>query len=387
MKNKFLKFLPVILFIIGSFLVGYGVGANNNPNVITNTEKGKPREIDFSMFWEVWNYIDKDYVSKNPDQNSMFYGALSGMVDSLKDPYTTFLNPEESKALEEDLSGSFGGIGVEIEGQKGQLIVISAIDGSPAQKSGIKSQDIIVKIDDKDVNDYSYNEAINKIRGDIGSIVKITVYRQSSDQFLDFNIERKLIDDKSVSYEFKNNNILYLRIKQFGEDTFDLTQKALEEARNKNITKVVLDLRDNPGGYFETGINVASLFLKDGSVVVKEQNRDGNTKEYKTSYLAKLSEGEIIVLLNSGSASAAEIVAGALKDNGRAQILGQKSYGKGTVQELKKLSDGSELKITVAKWLTPNGSTIDKEGIKPDIDVENTDGRDQQLQKALDELK
>lgn len=401
MKNKksyliWIKWLSAILILIGIYYVGYGVGHNNlvfennyKPKIV-NTDQGQPKDVDFGLFWDAWNVVKTKFINKNLDYKKMVNGAISGMLTSLDDPYTIFMNSDESKVFNEDLNGSFGGIGVEITVKDGLMVIIAPIDDSPAAKAGIRSKDIITKIDGEDVSHYSYAEAINKIRGEKGTNVVLTVIHEGQENTEDITITRDTIKNDSVKWEIKDNDIMYIRVSQFGDDTYDLINKAAQEIQNKNISKVIVDLRDNPGGYLTSSIDVASLFIPDG-VIVQEQDRNGDINKMSTTRIPRLKDTKLAVLINGGSASASEIFAGAIQDHKKGTIIGEKSFGKGSVQTLEKLDDGSQVKITIAKWLTPDGRAIDKEGITPDVEIKmddkntNTDS-DTQLQKAIEEV-
>ena len=269
------------------------------------------------------------------------------------------------------------------------LTVLAPLKDSPADKAGLKPKDVILKIDDKDATKMTFEEAVSAIRGKSGTKVKLTIMRQGLDQVKEFNIERAEIKNTNVMYEVKDN-VAILRIRQFGEDTTDLIRKYAEEIKaDKSIKGVVIDLRNNPGGYLDSAVAVSSVFIEDG-VIVYEEKKDGKRQEYKAQGRATLGSYHLAILVNEGSASASEIMAGALKDYKKGLLIGKKTYGKGSVQELENIGGGLSLKITIAKWLTPNGTAINGEGIKPDIEIDLTDDdikadRDPQLDKAIEE--
>lgn len=391
--RKISKILAVIVVAIVFYFLGYLVGhkniefEKNYKPVITNIELGKPKNVDFSIFWDAWKLVTEKYVGKY-DAQKMVYGAVKGMVEGLGDPYSSFLEPELNKNFLEDLSGQLEGIGAELTQKDGKLVVVAPLDNSPAKKAGLKAQDEILEIDGVSTANLSLDESISKIRGKSGSEVKLLINRSDFTTPREFKITREKIIIKSVSYEMKGD-IGYIKISQFGDDTSDLTREAANALLAKKPKAIILDLRDNPGGYLDSSIDVASLFM-DRGVVVKEQYKDGRIEELKTTLEGILAKYKVIVLVNEGSASASEIVAGALRDNRDSIIIGKKTFGKGSVQELENLQSNAALRITVAKWLTPNGATIDKEGIKPDVEVDLTledlaAGRDPQLDRALEE--
>ena len=395
MKNltKFIKILGFLWLALIFYFLGYFVGHKNlefDQNYlpkITNTSLGQPKEIDFSIFWDACKAISEKYVGEYSTEN-MIYGAIQGMVDSLGDPYSVFLKPGENQMFLDDLSGKIEGIGAELSLKEGQLIVIAPLDDSPAQKAGLKAQDKILKINDEDTVEFSLDKAVSKIRGPSGTTVKLLIDRQGFSSPQEFNIKRETIIIKSVEWEQKDN-VGIIKISQFGDDTSELAEEAAKDLAKRNLTGVILDLRNNPGGYLDASIDVASLFM-DGGVVVKEVDRSGKEEILEATLEGKLIKEKIVILINGGSASASEIVAGALKDNRQAILIGEKTFGKGSVQELENLAKGSALKLTVARWLTPSGKTIDEEGISPDIEVilsseDEQAGRDPQLEQALKE--
>ncbi len=395
--RKLIKFVSIVLILVGVYFVGYGVGHKNLFTVsggkvkIVDIDKNKPNEVNFSIFWDAWNIVRSNFINKNLDFQKMTYGAISGMLDSLNDPYTVFMNPEETKMLSEDLGGEFGGIGIEIANKGGLLVVISPLDGSPAQKAGMKSKDIIVKIDGVDVGDYTFTEAINKIRGEKGTNVTLTVLHDGDEQTQDVVVTRDTILVESVKWEEKENGVMYVRISQFGEDTFDKLNQVAEEMQSKNINKMIVDVRDDPGGYLTTAVDVTSLFIPEG-VVVWEEDRNSQKEALNTTHIPRLRDVDLVVLANGGSASSSEIFTGAIQDTKSGVVIGEKTFGKGCVQNLEELPDGSQIKITVANWLTPNQRQIQDEGITPDIEVEmdtNKIGTDEdvQFQKAMEEFQ
>ncbi len=356
---------------------------------VTNISSGKPEEVDFSIFWEAWNKLNKDYASNLKPQD-MVYGAITGLLESTGDPYTIFMKPEENKRFNDDISGEFDGIGLEISLVDNLPTVVAPLPDSPAEKAGLKAKDIILEVDGMLTSDLGFEETINKIRGEKDTTVKLKIVRSGNDKPLEISVVRDNIKVASVSSEIKESGgkkVFYIKIRQFGGDTEKLFNKELGQASEQKADSIILDLRNNPGGYLETAVNMASNFL-DGGVVVSEVDKSGKKKDFKTSKKGKFLDIKIIVLINNGSASASEILAGALKDRDRATIIGTKSFGKGSVQVLEDLSDGSAVKITIAKWLTPKGDHIDKIGITPDIEVEDKDETegDETFDRALEEL-
>lgn len=398
MKKGLKIFLVVLTFILvigASYTLGYGagrVGEFFRPAIswnVINTDKNKPKDLDFSFFWDVWNKIHQKYVGTIDDQK-LLEGAISGMIRGLGDPYSDILMPEQSKQLLDELSQSFGGVGVELVVRDGKLTVLSPLDGSPAEKVGLKPKDVIIEIDGKSTNEMTFDEAVFAIRGEPGTKVNLTIMREGLEQIKEFEITREEIKHTNVLCSNKDN-VGIIRVRNFGDDTTDLVRKCADDFKNNsNIKGVVLDLRNNPGGYFDSAVEVASVFIEDG-VIVTEEKKGDKKKEYEAVGQATLGSTPLVVLINEGSASASEIVAGALQDYKKGSIIGKKSFGKGSVQELEDLPLGLSLKLTVAKWLTPLGRAINGQGIAPDIEVDLTDEdetnfRDPQLERAIEEI-
>lgn len=392
-NKKVTKIVSSVLIAVGIYFFGYVTGHENlkfeknlKPNLV-NRELYKPREVDFSFFWDVWNQVTTKYVG-NVDTQKMTEGAIKGMVDAVGDPYTVFMNADETKNYAEGLSGQFSGIGAQLDQKDGQIIVVAPLAGTPAEKADLKPKDIILKIDNVSTDKMSIDEAIGKIRGPEGTEVTLNIMREGWSEPRDFTIKRAKITVKSVNWEIKNGNIAYISINQFGDDTTDLMAQAVNEVKAKNPKAVILDLRSNPGGYLSSAVDVSSLFVKKDSIVVKERYKDNHIDEQFTTLDPVLGDLKVFILINSGTASAAEITAGALKDLNGSVLIGEKTFGKGVVQELEELKGGATLKVTIAEWLTPNGQTINKEGLKPDIEVVLSEDdakadRDPQLDRAL----
>jgi len=349
------------------------------------------QDVDFNQFWRVWDLLKEKYVDRNKlNDKIMFYGALKGLTESIGDPYTVYMEPILAQEFSNDLAGTFEGIGAEI-GKKNDLITIVApLADMPAEKAGLKSGDKIYAINGQSTASLAVDQAVSLIRGPKGSEVILTIFRDSFDKPQDFKIIRQAIIVKSVRTALRDDNLFIISITNFNDDTSELFKKAVREAIEKNPQGIMLDLRNNPGGYLETAIDVASEWIADG-IIVTEQFNPGKKNEYLNRGRARLKDFPTAVLVNQGSASASEIVAGALKDYNKATIVGKKTFGKGSVQTLEGLQDSSSVKITVAKWLTPKGNNIDGQGIEPDIDVDLTPedyeaGRDPQLEKAIEIL-
>ncbi len=353
-----------------------------------------PEDVDFSLMWEAWYQLEENYVNPEDfDYEKMVYGAISGMVEAIEDPYTLFFDPKETDTFLEDVSGRFEGVGMEIGIRDGQLQIISPIEGTPADKAGLRPGDKIVKVDDVLTIDITIEEAVSLIRGPKGTEVVLTILRDEWETTREFRIERAVIEIPSMKWELEDNNIAYIQLYHFSEKSDQDFQNIAVEILNSSAEKIILDLRNNPGGYLERAQDIAGWFLERGQIVVIE---DFGTKQeqeiYQSKGNARLVDYPLVVLINQGSASASEILASALRDNRGVKLIGETSYGKGSVQKLQALSNGSSLKITVANWLTPNGELIHDKGLEPDIKVEMTDEdyeqeRDPQLDKALEIIK
>lgn len=394
MLKKIIKITFFFLIVAFVFNAGVFYAKRQTPFVgpkkIINEDVGKPQDLDFSLFWDAWRLIEQKY-SADTDKEKMFYGAISGMVNSLDDPYTVFMDPSETKKFDEDLNGVFEGIGAEIGIKKNIITIIAPLPDSPAEKSGLKAGDKVLKIDDTITVDLPLYEAVSLIRGPKGTTVVLTIIRDNEAESREIKIVRNTIVVKSVELEFKNTDsgtIAILKISRFGEDTFSDIKIFANEILKQGAKGIVLDLRNNPGGLLDSAVDTAGIFLPKNKIVTMEKFSNDSKKDYLTDGNNELGGFPAVVLANEGSASAAEILAGALKDNRQIKIVGKKTFGKGSVQEVEPLKDNSTLKITIAEWLTPSGKNINKEGIAPDVEVELStqdfeEGKDPQLDEAI----
>lgn len=316
------------------------------------------------------------------DIGKLLEGAKAGLVGSTGDPYTAYLTAEEARQLDDDLSGKLKGIGAEIGQKDGLIIVVAPLDGSPAQAADLRAGDAILEIDGKDTLGLSIAQAVLKIRGEEGSEVKLKIGRGI--RSLDVTIKRAVITVPSVKWSLKDG-VGYIKLSRFASDTGDKLNQAASELKAQGANSFLLDLRNNPGGYLDASVDVAGQFLAKGFVVVEERRGGKTEKVLKAKGGGRLVGVPLVVLINQGSASASEIVAGALQDHGKARIAGAKSFGKGSVQDLVELEGGSQLKVTIAHWFTPKGRGIDGEGIKPDVEIKQTDDGDSLSDAQLDE--
>lgn len=331
------------------------------------------QDIDFGLFWDVWDSIEKNYVDKDDiSEKKMFYGALRGLAGSLGDPYTVFMDPKINKDFQDDLAGTFEGIGAEIGIKNDILTIIAPLPDMPAENAGLKAGDKILAINGTSTIGMTVDEAVSRIRGPKDTEVILSISREDLDEIKDIVIKRGTIIVKSIKTVFEDN-IYTIKISSFGNDTNELFDGAVREILEKNPKGIIIDLRNNPGGYLDTAIEIASEWIEDGTIVTEQYSEaTGVENQHSSRGRARLKEYPTVVLVNGGSASASEIVAGALQDYALATVVGGQTYGKGSVQTLENLSDGSSLKITIAKWLTPKGRSINDEGIKPDIDINYT---------------
>jgi len=399
--EKFQAFLFTILvsvaFFFGGFYFGkrgYTVEVKQNPPKIEVVNKNPSSDrVDFGLFWDVWDLVGQKYLERPVDTKKMVYGAIEGMVSSLGDPYSEFLPPTLNETFGNQLNGKYEGIGAELDIRDNQLIIVAPLDGSPAKDAGLKPGDKIVKIDDEVTYGMTVTQAVMKIRGTGGTQVKLGIQTGTAEP-RDVTITRSVIKVASIKWEDKGDGTAYIRISRFGDDTNSGWDKAVAEINTqmKELDAVVVDLRGNPGGYLQSAVHVAGEFFRNKPVVY-EEDATGKQTPYDTTRVGSWTKVPgIFVLIDGGSASSSEILAGALKDNIKAVLVGEKSFGKGTVQEPIEFGDKSSLHVTVAKWLTPNKFWVHKVGLTPDYEVKISDedlknSKDPQLEKALELAK
>lgn len=374
-----------IMVVVVAF-VGYIAGTRSNEIMAWAGLKPQSQNIDFSSLQNVYQTLSSQFDG-GLDSQALIDGAKKGLVEAAGDPYTVFFTDKEAEEFLQELDGKFSGIGAEL-GQKDDILnVISTLDDSPALKSGLQAGDYIVKVNDQDTSGWSIEKAVSQIRGEKGTTVKLTILRDQ--EIKDYSIVREEIVNPSVKSEITADNIGYLRISRFSDtDTYRLAAKAASDFKEAGVKGVVLDLRGNGGGYLGTAQDIAGLWLKD-KVVVEERRGDEVIETLRSDGNAILAGVPTVVLIDGGSASASEIVAGALNDYDAATLLGVKTYGKGSVQKIEPVDGGGQLKVTVAKWYTPNGHNISKEGIQPDVLVEaqNDNPEDVQKTRAFEKLQ
>lgn len=414
-RIKSLQFV-VLLMIAG--LIGYYFGVSNvsiswknyKPSIAVVNKEAPAQfsSVDFSNFWDIWQKLEANYYDKTKlDPAKMLSGAIEGMTQSLGDPYTLYLPPTQNTNFKNGLAGQFSGIGAELGTKDKQIIVVAPLVGSPAEKAGIKAGDLILRVDTETTLNWTLPSAVDKIRGPKGTSVTLSILHKDSEKPQDIKIVRDIITVKSVTGWVKkvrdidnvkiekDQKIAYVRLSQFGDAakndwTSVINDINLKIQADKAIKGLILDLRNNPGGYLDDAAFIASEFLpKDRVVVWQESGSKKKSKKVERMGLFTSLEFKVTVLINKGSASASEIVAGALRDNKRAKLVGETSFGKGTIQQATDLGNGAGLHITIAKWLTPNGTWVNGSGLAPDTEVKLDDkdpSRDTQLEKAILQL-
>ncbi len=343
----------------------------------------------FDVFWQAYNILKEHFYGTVPSGNEVTYAAIRGLIRALGDPFTSFLDPKTAQIMSSDMSGTFEGIGARVEqAENGGVRLVHVFPGSPAEKAGLKDGDIIIKVDGEDITGLTLLEQVSKIRGPAGSKVVLTIIRKGVRDPFDVTVVRGKIEIPIIEYRMEGD-IGYIKFSEFNALGTDKVREAIKALEKENAKGIIFDLRDNPGGYLHIAIGVASQFLPKGKVVLIERWKDGREKVYKAEGGGLATDIPLVVLVNRGSASASEIVAGALQDHKRAVLIGERTFGKGSVQQPFDLEDGSELRVTIAHWLTPNGREIHMKGIEPDIKVEVTEqdkeaGRDPVLERALE---
>lgn len=387
--------LLVAMVTATAFFVGYGTGradvythtAQSEATVSTAPPTGEP----FDVFWEVWDLLQRDYYGDLPDEREMTYGAIRGVVELLGDPHTAFLTPEQASLWTADLQGSFEGIGAAVdEWPEGGVLIVEPFAGQPAWKAGLRRGDVILAVDGQDVTRMSLGEAVSLIRGPQGTRVRLLIRRAGEPEPFEVEVVRARIETPVVQSKMLEGNIAYLRLMEFTASSPGKVQAALRALMALQPRGLILDLRGNPGGLLDAAVDVASFFVPQGDILI-ERWQDGGEKHYPASGRPLIGDVPLVVLVNGASASASEIVAGAIQDSGRGLLVGERTFGKGSVQTPHTLSDGSLLRLTTAHWFTPHDRAIHGEGLTPDVAVEFTAedaeaGRDVPLERALEIL-
>lgn len=392
MKQRSKNIITSVLIAL-SFVLGFNA-STHMADQQKQYEKKHKYVFDFTQFYEIYDLLESEYLyTESLDPEKLTYGAVKGMVNALEDNYTKFLDPDETQSFLTSLDGELEGIGVEIEQQGEIIVVVTPLKGTPADKAGVRPEDIIISVDGEDILGQDIYDVIKKIKGPRGTDVEIGLYRKKTDEKFEVIITRDKINIDSVKYTEKEGGIAYFNVFQFNPNTIKEFDAYVQEMVNKETKGIIVDLRFNGGGYLHTAVQLLSYFVPNNTNVVSIVYKDDSKNEYKYTKKNPILEGiPLVVLINKGSASASEIFAGAIQDLKLGVVIGETSFGKGTVQEVIELYDGSSIRYTVAKWLTPHGRDIAKKGIDPDTEVvfeidEEDEKKDNQLEAALKVLK
>ena len=401
--------IALIAFLItgGAFVAGFGAGAITSPlssNLVPSAllpipsptptvslQPSEKEEASFDLFWEIWHILEKEYYGELPDESGMTYGAIQGVLDTLDDQNTVFLEPDMADIMREDMSGSFEGIGAFVRMREdGRLMIVAPMEGQPADEAGLRAGDIILEAGGVSLEGMNIHEAILYVRGPKDSIVELKILREGLGEPFIVEVRRASIEMPTVESEMLENDIAYIKLYEFNSQATSRLKEALKDLLAKNPRGLIFDLRNNPGGYLNEAVTVTSQFISEGTVLV-ERFSDGTERVYEAQKGGLALDIPLVVLVNAGSASASEITAGAIQDTGRGTLVGETTFGKGSVQLLHNLSDGSELRVTVARWFTPNERLIHGQGLEPDIVVEMTPEDieaelDPQLDRAVEYL-
>jgi len=386
--------LLVTLITSVAFLAGFAARASLTPeSVSVAVEPASSEQEAFRIFWESWHILERDFYGDLPDDQEMTYSAIHGVIDDLDDNYTAFLEPELAAVVREDMSGSFEGIGAVVNmNDDGQLEIVQTLKGKPAAQAGLRSGDIVLAVGDTAIEEMSVFEAVALIRGPAGSVARLTIKRQDIEEPFVVEVVRQRIEMSTVESKMLDDGIAYLKLTEFNAQAASKLRDGLQSLLADEPKGLIFDLRDNPGGFLNVSVEIGSQFVGEGAILL-EKLKDDQDRDYpaRGGGLATINP-PLVVLVNGGTASASEIVAGAIQDTGRGTLIGEQTLGKGSVQLSHHLSDGSELRVTIARWFTPNGRAIHEEGLTPDIQVDITEedieaGLDPQLQRAIEYLR
>ncbi|HID63865.1 MAG TPA: S41 family peptidase [Anaerolineae bacterium] len=387
----FVMMVLAIIIVSVAFLSGFGAGFSLAPARPSPAAAAGEEPPEFAVFWEAWHLIESEFYGELPTMQEVTYGAIRGVLVTIGDDGTSFIDPEHAAVMREDITGSFEGIGAVVNMlPNGRLIIVEPLPGRPAARAGIQQGDLVLKVDDTPIQNMTLLEAVSLIRGPAGTTVRLTILRKGVREPFEVAIVRERIELEVVESRMLDDGIAYVRLTEFNAKATKELKAALRELMAQEPKGLIFDLRSNPGGFLQTSVGVASQFLSEGLVLI-EKGKGGFEKDYPVEGDGLAIEVPLVVLVNAGSASASEIVAGAIQDSGRGILIGERTFGKGSVQLPHTLSDGSELRITIARWFTPKGREIQGVGIIPDIEVEMTQedleaGTDPQLKRAVEYL-
>lgn len=407
--NKKTLAILAVLLLAGAFFAGLATGVGEKiaraagdavPTLrISLSPDEQPADLDFKQFWLAWNLLDQNFIQTHssstiPTDEERIYGAIAGLTDSFGDPYTVFFPPVEAKTFQENIQGEFGGVGMELGLKNGNLVVVAPLKNSPAERAGIRSGDYVIRVDDKSTDGMSIEDAVGIIRGPKGTTVVLTLARDGEKESITVSVVRDTIQIPIIKNHMRSDGIYVIELYSFSANSADLFRTALREFIQSGSKRLIIDLRGNPGGYLEAAVQMASFFLPVGDVVVTEDYKGKRDNVYHRSVgynVFAARDLTMTILVDQGSASASEILAGALSQHGKAKLVGARTFGKGSVQQLLDLGGGAQIKVTVARWLTPNGSSISDGGLTPDIEAERTiedvkAQRDPQLEAAVNYL-
>ncbi len=380
----------------GAFFVGFRYGEQFPRTIlihgVSNLDGGKPAVVDFSTFWDAWSVVSENYLNdKTITNKEKLYGSIRGLVASLNDPYSEFFTPAENNSFEETINGNFGGIGAELGIKDGVLTIIAPLKNTPAIRAGLEPGDKILMINASSTDGMTTDQAVKLIRGVVKTEVKLTIMREGWEKPKEFKIIRDIIQIPTIDFEMRGD-IAIIKLHSFNAIANQLFAQAAQNALYQGAKGIVLDLRNDPGGLLDVAVDMASWFLPRNTLVVSKASRTGPNEEFRAHGNAELASLPLVLVVNKGSASASEILAGSLRDNRGAKLVGERTFGKGTVQQLLSLRDGSSVKITIAHWVLPKGQILEKEGLKADIEVKQKEdeiknGKDPQLDKAIEILK
>ncbi|HJL55796.1 MAG: S41 family peptidase [Candidatus Pacebacteria bacterium] len=402
-QNSVFTIVVIILLVVAAFFSGLFVGKENDTEISTssisilNGGTLQPSVVDFSPLWKAWNAINEKFVpatTTDPvtDEDKL-YGTIQGLARSLNDPYTVFLPPEDSEIFEDDIRGNFEGVGMEIGIRDNILTVIAPLKDNPAERAGIRAGDKVIKIDDTTTEGMTIDKAVKLIRGEGGTTVNLTILREGESELLEISVVRDVIQIPTIETELTEDGVFVIKLFNFSAISPNLFREVLREFVELGTDKMLLDLRGNPGGFLEAAIDIASWYLPTGKVVVTEDfGENGKPRIHRSKGYNIFNENlKMAILINQGSASASEILAGALQQHGKATLVGDRTFGKGSVQELVRITPNTSLKVTIARWLTPNGASISDGGLTPDVEVKFTTedfeaGEDPQFDRVIEIL-